>query len=200
MDYQLINAPQALMNVNLPAVGLKPSGGGEQLVIPEWPVSITPLTPRAAFAKGGLQELRPDHPPPALPTLTLRRNLEIWIGACVLVVAVWAGWWGWRQRRAAASHPFARALRKIRVADESGAPAWLEMHKAFDRTAGQAVQLGTLAVLFRKAPHFAAERAAIEQFFRKSSERFYGGKPAVLDGTSLRGLCSALRRLEKRHE
>src|SRR5262249_8586104 len=80
IDYQLINAPQTLMTVNLPSMTLKPKTGNDLLTVAEWPVSIGPLTPRAAFAKGGLQELRPDHPAPTLPTGGLRTRLEIWSG------------------------------------------------------------------------------------------------------------------------
>ena len=93
IDYQLINAPQTLMTVNVPPVTLKPKAGNELLTVPEWPVSIAPLTPRAAFAKGGLQELRPDHPAPTLPTGELRKGLEIWSGLFALVVLSWIAWW-----------------------------------------------------------------------------------------------------------
>jgi len=95
IDYQLVNAPQTLITVNLPAVALK-SKTGSVLVVPEWPISVAPLTPRAAFAKGGLQELRPDHAAPMLPTLMLRRQLEFWTTAFALTVVIWLGWWSVR--------------------------------------------------------------------------------------------------------
>src|SRR5262249_2242752 len=64
IDYQLINAPQQLMTVNLPALLLKSRTNDAVLQVPEWPVSVAALTPRIAFAKGGLQDLRADHPAP----------------------------------------------------------------------------------------------------------------------------------------
>jgi len=197
MDYQLINAPQALMMVNLPSVNLKSMSGGDQLVIPEWPVSVAPLTPRAAFAKGGLQELRPDHPAPLIPTAALRERALLSSSASIAVLLIWLGWWALRSARASASQPFARALREIKLGDDDREAAWVAMHRAFDRTAGRTVQLSTLPLLFEQAPHFGPQRAAIEQFFEASSRRFFSGHRA---GASLRELCTSLRAIERQYE
>jgi len=197
MDYQLINAPQALMMVNLPSVNLKSMSGGDQLVIPEWPVSVAPLTPRAAFAKGGLQELRPDHPAPLIPTAALRERALLSSSASIAVLLIWLGWWALRSARASASQPFARALREIKLGDDDREAAWVAMHRAFDRTAGRTVQLSTLPLLFEQAPHFGPRRAAIEQFFEASSRRFFSGHRA---GASLRELCTSLRAIERQYE
>jgi len=105
IDYQLVNAPQTLITVNLPAVTLK-SKAGTEWVVPPWPISVAPLTPRSAFATGGLQELRPDHPAPMLPTTMLRRQLEIWVIALAVTVVIWLGWWVVRALRAAAKSPW----------------------------------------------------------------------------------------------
>jgi mxaA protein len=203
MDYQLINAPQTLMTVNLPSVTLKSKAGSSLLTVSEWPISIAPLTPRAAFAKGGLQELRPDRPAPRLPTRALRGQLEIWSGAFALTVVSWLVWWSVRSLRTTANQPFARALRAIRRSGDDNEAAWLALHRAFDTTAGRALQLSTLPALFRQAPHFEPQRAAIEQFYAQSSLRFFGaGKPTATQSSAspLRTLCSTLRRIEKQHE
>ena len=205
IDYQLINAPQALMSVNLPSITLKSKVGNNALSVPAWPVSIAPLTPRVAFAQGGLQELRPDHPAPTLPTRALRRQLEIWSGAFALTVVAWLGWWLARSLRATANQPFARALRAIRRSGDDNAAAWLALHRAFDATAGRALQLSTLPALFDQAPHFVPQRAAIEQFYTASSQHFFGAgtnsPPETRSGAwSLHGLCTNLRRIEKQHE
>lgn len=216
IDYQLVNAPQALITVNLPAVTLE-SKAGSTLAVPEWPISVAPLTPRAAFAKGGLQDLRPDHAAPMLPTLKLRWQLEIWLSAFALTVVFWFGWWLVRSLRAAANQPFASALREIRRAgDDSAATAWLALHRAFDRTAGRALQTTTLPVLFRRAPHFEPQRGAIERFYAASNLRFFGvapvsgistgtrreanASPGVTSLVSPRALAITLRRIEKQHE
>jgi mxaA protein len=206
IDYQFVNAPQTLITVNLPAVALK-SKGGTELVVPPWPISVAPLTPRSAFATGGLQELRPDHPAPMLPTTTLRRQLEIWVIAFAVTVVIWLGWWVVRALRAAANQPFASALREIRRTGDDDAAAWLALHRAFDRTAGRALQTTTLPVLFKRAPHFETQRAAIEQFYAQSNLRFFDVTPtggAMVNGSgttvSLRTLATTLRRIEKQHE
>jgi mxaA protein len=201
IDYQLINAPQALMTVNLPSVTLKSKTGNDALAVAEWPISIAPLTPRAAFAKGGLQELRPDHPAPTLPTRALRRQLEIWSVAFALTVMIWLAWWLVRSLRATASQPFARALRAILRSGDDNEAAWLALHRAFDATAGRALQLSTLPALFKQAPQFEPQRPAIEQFYAESSLRFFGaGKSTPSAARSLRTLCATLRRIEKQHE
>ncbi len=199
LDYQLINAPQTLMTVTLPTLTLKAGSGNEVLAIPEWPISIGPLTPRAVFAKGGLQELRPDHPAPLFPTGTLRLQLEIWLIAFGLVVGAWLAWWLVRSLRAAASQPFAQALREIRRSGRGdSAEPWLALHRAFDRTAQLSLQQSTLPVLFHRAPHLEVEREAIERFYSESSRMFFSG--AVPTGVSPQTLCRTLRQIEKRHE
>jgi mxaA protein len=197
MDYQLVNAPQALMTVNLPVVTLK-SKAGKVLTVSMWPISVGPLTPQHAFAKGGLQELRPDHPAPKVATLTLQRQLQLWLTAFAVTVAAWLAWWVIRSIRAAANQPFARALREVRQAGDDSPEAWLALHRALDRTAGRALQTSTLPALFKQAPHFAAERPAIEQFYNQSNLRFFGGTQN--SAVELRALAATLRRLEKQHE
>ena len=201
IDYQLINAPQALMTVSLPPVTLKAKTGNDTLAVFEWPISIAPLTPRAAFAKGELQELRPDHPAPTLPTRALRRQLEVWSGAFALTVLIWLAWWSVRSLRATANQPFARALRAILHSGDDNEAAWLALHRAFDTTAGRALQLSNLPVLFKQAPQFEPQRAAIEQFYAESGLRFFGPGAGTRSAKwSLRTLCTTLRRIEKRHE
>jgi hypothetical protein len=153
------------------------SKAGKVLTVSMWPISVAPLTPQHAFAKGGLQELRPDHPAPKVPTSTLQRQLQVWLTAFAVTVAAWLAWWVIRSIRAAANQPFARALREVRQSGDDSPDAWLALHRAFDRTAGRALQTSTLPVLFKRAPHLAAERTAIEQFYDRSNLRFFGGAP-----------------------
>jgi mxaA protein len=109
------------------------------------------------------------------------------------------GWLGWREWRASASQPFARALRDMRRHEDTAPQAWHALHRAFDRTAGQVTQSATLPDLFRHAPQLLPLRARVEQFFIQSGERFFGaGLPA--QPLSVRKLCADLRRIEKRHE
>jgi len=199
VDYQVINAPQALTTVSLPAWELRPRSGATTLRIGAWPISVSALTPPQVFAQGGLEELRPDRPAPLIATQGTRRQIAIWSSALIVTLAVWAGWCVRRNWRSRSAQPFARALREIRRLEDSAPEAWLALHRAFDRTAGRAMQTATLATLFQQAPHLAPLRPGIEQFFNQSAERFFGaGLPA--SPLSVRKLCTELRRVEKRHE
>jgi len=94
--------------------------------------------------------------------------------------------------------PFACALREMRRVGDSAPQSWHALHRAIDRTAGQAIQSATLPDLFLRAPHLVPLRAKIEQFFDESGARFFAGTAGR--SLPLRELCSELRRLEKRHE
>jgi mxaA protein len=199
IDYQVINAPQALTSISLPAWELKPKAGATTLRIATWPISIAPLTPREVFAKGDLEELRSDRPAPVIPTERMRRQIAIWSAALAATLAAWVGWFLWRNWRARSTQPFARALREVSRVGDASPEAWLALHRAFDRSAGIATQSATLEILFQRAPHLAPLRSGIEQFFAESGELFFGaGLPA--NAISVRGLCTQLRRAEKRHE
>ena len=199
VEYQLVNAAQGLTLVRVPAWELKAASGAELLRIAEWPISLAALTPRAAFARGGLEELRPDRPAPSIATEPIRRQVAIWSGALILTLMIWLTWWLWRNWRASAAQPFAQALREILRAGEGAPQAWQALHRAFDRTAGRVTQSATLPQLFQRAPQLVPLRAKIELFFQQSSERFFGaGMPQ--DGLSVRALCAELRRIEKSQE
>jgi mxaA protein len=197
--YQVINAPQALTLARVPAWELKAKSSTDTLRIAQWPISISPLTPRAAFAQGDLGELRPDRPAPSVATEPIRRAIAIWSSAALATLAVWLGWWLWRNWRASASQPFASALREIRRAGDEAPEAWQALHRAFDRTAGRVMQPSGLAGLFERAPYLTPMRPRIELFFEQSSERFFGaGLPP--DRLSVSALCADLRRIEKSRE
>ncbi len=187
MSYQIVNAPQSLSTVTLPAWELD-----SKRRIPEWPLSVAPLTPREAL-------LLPDRAPPVIATASLARQTFIALAALLLTLGAWLAWWLHRNRRASASLPFARALRELRAMDDSAPQAWQALHRAFDETAGRVVQGESLGVLFQRAPHLASVRAEIERFFTQSGQRFFGDGLAS-GAISIRSLCSDLRRLEKRNE
>jgi len=197
--YQVINAPQSLTMIRIPAWSVNAASGTDPLTIAEWPISVSPLTPRAPFAKGALDELRPDRSAPSIATEAMRRQIAAWAAAFVVTLVAWSGWLLWRNWRAAATLPFARALREMRAFDERSPEAWQALHRAFDRTAGRVMQTATLNDLFRRAPHLTPMRPQIERFFAQSSERFFGaGLPS--EPQSVRELCANLRRIERKHE
>lgn len=217
VEYQLINAPRSLTAIRLPAWDLKTKPNGLTLRIPEWSVSVGPLTRRASAAEdpsaasqaslaGGDSSLarsaihlRPDRQAPLLPTAPVLRSLLSSFAALALTLAAWLGWVLWRNHRAALNQPFAKAFRELRHTDESSPQSWQALHRAFDGTAGRVVQLESLPALFSRAPYLMPLRARIEQFFTQSSERFFGAGPSR-EPISLRELSDHLRRLEKRYE
>jgi mxaA protein len=193
VDYQIMNAPQTILLVTLPAWKLA------DLAVPEWQISVAPLTLEQPFARGGLGNLRPDRVARTIDLAPMRRWMTIWVACALLLILWWAGWWGWLNWRATSRQPFAKALRELRGIDERSPQALLALHRAFDATAGRVVQAETLPSLFERAPRFEPQRAAIEAFFRQSSARFFDVGTAA-PPLSVRALCAELRRIEKRHE
>jgi len=202
VDYQIMNSPQAIKLVTLPAWKLAVKGGSADLAIPEWQISVATLTPEQPFGRVGLGGLRPDRGAPSIDVAPMRRWMTIWTSSALALMLLWAGWWGWRNWQAASRQPFAKALRELRGIDDGSSQAWLALHRAFDATAGRVVQLETLPSLFERAPRFEPQRSAIERFFSQSSARFFetGGATTGNGAVSVRALCAELRRIEKRHE
>lgn len=196
VDYQLINAPQGLTTVNLPAWELETTSG-QTLSIPQWPISVGPLTGRTVIAQGGLQALRADRPAPSVPTEPIARQIEFWTGAFALTLLIWIGWLVWRNWRDVRDQPFARAAREMRGVGDDAPQAWQALHRAFDRTAGRVVQGATLPSLFEGAPYLEPLRPRIEEFFGRSADYFFcpGAQPSV----SVHTLCNDLRRSERRY-
>jgi mxaA protein len=228
VEYQILNAPPKLTDVTLPAWQLTaaPTAGGSPapLRIPSVSINIAPLSPPGSPEQVGTRDLRPDRVSPAIPIAPIRRALALSSSALAVTLLAWIAWLIWRNRRAVATQPFARALREMRTLDDREPRAWQALHRAFDRTAGRVIQSTTLPALFAKAPQLTPARPQIEAFFQQSSLLFFGGAtgtarahaaqdantsfgPAELGAaasdpaTSLpHTLCAELRRIERRHE
>jgi len=212
IEYQVINAPQALRTIRLPAWELKTKSPAPLLRVAEWPISVGPLTraspdsaPAETPSSGGEAVaapehviLRPDRDAPLVPTAPIRQSEMLWSSALGVTLIAWLAWLLWRNQAEVARMPFARAVREIRHTDDRAPEAWQALHRAFDRTAGRVVQPQSLPFLFTHAPYLAPLRAPIEAFYAQSSERFFGsGLPA--EPISIHALCRDLRRLEKRN-
>jgi mxaA protein len=196
IDYQITNTPQTLATVTLPAWTLE-SSTGTRLEVPAWPISITALTPVSYGAPGVTGELRPDRGAPIIDTGLISRRLILWTAAFLIALAAWFGWVQQRNYRDRSNKPFARAWQEIEKMEETAPEAWQSLHRAFDRAAGRIVQTETLPLLFAQAPHLADLHLRIEQFFKQSSERFFG-EATLQHPLSVRALCRELRQLEKR--
>lgn len=195
VDYQLINAPQALTTVQLPAWAIEDPVQGERIEIPSAPISVAPLISTSSSA----DQLRPDREPSIIDTAPSRASVLLWSIALAATLAAWLAWLQWRNWRDSHNRPFARALHQLRHVDETAPEAWQAVHRAFDQTAGRVLQIETLPTLFERAPHLQPRRAEIERFFAQSNERFFGAGPSA-DLLSVRALCHELRRIERRHE
>lgn len=195
VEYQLINTPQALTTIQVPAWTIEDKAGGERLEIPATPVSVGPLISSTSSA----ESLQPDHKPSAIDAAPARANVLLWSIALGMTLAAWLAWLLLRNWRESHNRPFARALHQLRHFDEMAPEAWQALHRAFDQTAGRVLQIETLPALFERAPHLQPRRAEIERFFAQSNERFFGaGTPT--NPLSVRALCHELRRIERRHE
>lgn len=203
VQYQVLNAPSKLVTVTLPGWKLSLSGQpgtGAAVWVPPASVNIAPLSPPGTPQQVGAHDLRPDRLPAPTPIAPLRREILYSTGLLILTLVAWFVWTAWRNRRALARQPFARALRAMRGLDGEELSAWRALHRAFDETAGRAVQATTLSALFAQAPQLLPLKAQIEQFYAQSLQRFYAPLTAAAGGLSPRALCLELRRIERRHE
>jgi mxaA protein len=209
VQYQILNAPQKLTIVTLPAWTLAVQGPAGAttlpLKIPSSHVSVAPLSLPGSPTQVGTADLRPDRLAPTIPLAPIRRQIALSGGALALILASWLVWLLWRNRRAVATQPFASALREMRSLKDREPRAWQVLHRAFDRTAGRVIQTATLPELFERAPQLLPAREEIERFFARSSLLFFGAPaqpatPGPGADVSPRTLCEALRRIERRYE
>jgi len=203
VEYQILNAPPKLTTVTLPAwqltVASSSSAKPLTLRVPSASINVAPLSLPGSPEQVGTRDLRPDRLPAVIPTAPIRRAIALSASALALTLIAWIGWLVWRNRRAVATQPFARALREMRMLGDHEPGAWQALHRAFDRTAGRVIQSATLPVLFERAPQLAPARAQIETFFAQSNRLFFGS--VTTSDTSLpRTLCADLLRIERRHE
>jgi mxaA protein len=199
LDYQIMNSPQALTMVTVPSWKIPSSAASTTLLVPEWRISVAPLTPRQPFTQLGLGGLRPDRSASLIDVTPLKRWLAIWSAAFAASILAWVGWLVWRNWQASSRLPFGVALRELRDVDENEPRAWHALHRAFDSTAGQVVRADDLGVLFERAPQLEPLRSTIERFFTQSAARFFG-MPQVAAPLSVHKLCIELRQIEKRRE
>ncbi len=88
VDYQIMNAPQSLRLVTLPAWELRAKSSDARLAVPEWQISVAPLTPEQPFVQVGLGGLRPDRAGPSVDLVPIHRWMTIWLGSA-LVLSLW---------------------------------------------------------------------------------------------------------------
>lgn len=201
LDYQVINSPRAPTITSTPPLQLRLTSGAT-LDVAESPLSIAPLAPLGVADAGRLATLQPDRLLPMQSTAPLQRAMTIWLALTFAVLLAWLVWWIMRNRRDARRLPFAKAWARFGQHDpavlDADPDAWRGLHRALDETAGRVVHAGTVHSLTDDAPHLRELGPQLEQFFERSSDRFFSDL-SVATPFSLRELYRALYRAEKRH-
>jgi mxaA protein len=182
LDYQVVNVPEQVRTIDLPALDVVFNGRGGQAraSIDEWPVTIAPITPTFVLARAGLTQIQPDARPTTPDGKRYMRLTLLW---AALFIALGAG--SLAQRRGIPwlrhdARPFARAARDI--AKLSRLPpdpttyrrGLQRLHRAFDAAAGHAVFGEHLASFFTAHPELLGMRRDIEQFYVDSQREFFG--------------------------
>jgi mxaA protein len=198
MEYQIVNASKDVDVISLPKLSLRTTTPEVFIEVPDWPITVGAITASLVRNQGGLVPLQPDRPVPTVALAPIRHRLMQVLAALGVTVALWLGWWRWREWQASRRLPFGRAQAELRGLDAESDAAWRCLHQAFDAAAGRVIQPASLGALFAARPELEAERAAIERFYAASAARFFGGQPQGDSG--LAALCARLRKLERGHE
>jgi len=203
LDYQIINASRDVDVIALPALHLRTGDPQQFIDVPEWPLSVSAITPQTVSNRGGLIALRPDRAAPQVAVGAVQRRMQLSLLGVLVTLALWLGWWRLRNWQAEQRLPFAQALRTLRRLPPEAPEAWRCLHRAFDASAGQVLHIGSLPVLFQRAPHYQPLQAEIEAFYAQSTAYFFGAGISGGMGNAALGLsalCRKLRRIEKSHE
>ena len=208
LRYQIVNAAGSLTGAGTPPVSLRIVGpeGDLPVVIPAWGFTVGPVVAPEERAPGRRPDLRPALPPAPYPTdARTARVAVLGLAALVLIVLIVRERLAWRLAANRAKH-FDRAYRRLgRLAKDSPSGAYpdalVQVHAAFNATAGRAVFEHDLARFFDEHPRFEPLRTRIEALFTESARLFYGrdADPAASGERidRLRDLCRACRDLER---
>ncbi len=196
IDYQIINVPDELRALELPALDLELTDGKRRLQTTPLPVTVAPLTPEVVLARAGLEAMRPDLPAPHIDPAPFERGLHAALSAGAALVGLWLLLALLRQIAARRRLPFSRAQRELSRLDSGSPDSWRRLHRALDDTAGQVVRDGNLSVLLTRAPWLAPLEADLRRFFDASQVRFFADRPA--GDVDPRSLCARAAKLERR--
>ena len=210
LRFQVVNAAQSVIGAGTPPMSLRIVGPEDDfpVVIPAWGFTISPIVTPEERPSGRLPDLRPAHPPGPVPTTArMVRVAALGVLALALIALIarahLAGRFG-RRTRGHFDRAYGRIQRRARIPETPGAyaDALVEMHAAFNATAGRAVFEHDLGRFFIEHPRFEPLRAPIATLFAESGALFYGGgADSFGDGRTVDGvrdLCQACRDVERR--
>ena len=209
LRYQLVNAATSVIGAGTPPASLRILGpeGDLPVVIPAWGFTFGPVVPPENRIAGHPPNLRPALPPAPFDTgLRTVRVAALGLLALVLIALIARDRLAARLAAPSGRH-FDHAWRRLRRRSRRGsrppafAEALVEVHTAFNATAGRAVFQHDLARFFAEHPRFDPVRVPIETFFAESGKLLYGGDEAAPgagpDLDRLRDLCRACRDVER---
>ena len=188
LAYQTFYAPLEPKRRVIPAIALRFRDGGETSTVRIAPFTFLTSPLREILVRRGLgaeqgrelPQLMPDVRPRLRPTgrerSALLASAAVGLGALALLAYHFA-WWPFRARP---HRPFTAAARRIaaRAADAEAADlerAYMDLHRAFDATAGHSLLAGDVTAFLDTHPPFAACREGIERFFVASRTLFFAG-------------------------
>ncbi len=195
LDYQIINVPDELRTIDLPALDLATTSANVRIETQASPLTVAPITPAVVLARAGLEEMRPDEAPPRIDTASLERRLNLSLVVAAVAASLWLGMLALRQWRARTRLPFSRARADMRRLDAGSSAVWQRLHRALDDTAGHVVRGYNLPSLLLRAPWLAPMEADLRQFFDASQSRFFANQPT--DGIEPVALCARAAKLER---
>ncbi len=203
--YQIFNSAPEVSTRALPAVDLpfRTAAGTAVHTVPKFLFTTGPLTPEYVAARDGLQEMRPDAPPPPFSTSPVQLRLALYaLGLAAIALYFVYGYLG-LPFLARSRGPFARALRAVdaaaRARDEPQArrAALQALHRAFDETAHATVFGEHLDRFFAEHARYAPLRPQVERFFAASRKEFFGSGTAELSLAWLAAFTRDLRDCER---
>jgi mxaA protein len=198
--YQLLNSPVQPTVLLLPRLGLKFEGGPTPVErdVPPAEVFASPLLPVEA-AGSTLDTPRADRKPEPIAVDKYRNRLTGYaLAATFVLLWMWIALLVTRRRRGG---PFVRACRELRRLAHAprdpvqSAAAMRVVHRALDETAGHAVFLDNVDVLFA-LPRRAPLRDRTHAFLAHSRKQFFAGSGEPLPLEESRALARAWRALE----
>ncbi len=202
-EYQNFMSPEQVTVTELPGFSVRLTAARAHTAahIPGWTFHVSPLRV-AQRSVSDLGDLRPNRTILPLREDIVAARLAVSLILAVAGLLVFAGGRGWLPLLRGTKRPFAVAASRIarmsRAGTQGGAE-FLEMHRAFDATAGRRVLGRDLDDFISEHPRFADLRPDIAGFFRASERWFFARETdAAPFDTDVPKLAKSLRRRERR--
>ncbi|MGF1645264.1 MAG: hypothetical protein ACFCUJ_16620 [Thiotrichales bacterium] len=207
LDYQLFNAGAQPTRVTLPNLELAYTDGHARgmLLVPEFSLTVTPLTLPHTSESNAFLPLQAPFPPP----LRDHARADRIIAATAVTLAVALAWLlydavvaPWLNRR---KRPFAQAANELhRLRHQPPGPerdraALRLVHRAFDQTAGRVLLRDDVNEFIARHPRFRPLEAEVKATFERSDALFFEPEAAANapDFDAIARLCARCRTLER---